>query len=289
MLKKFYYVVVILEIILFALSVGALAYFAQVNQWSVFAGLLLLCIAIFAALQYSRTRPVLDKLRILDKEQHIWAEKARDVGIVACYNMQSPAQQHERNEATAQIINKGNVFALLALSATSYIDPGTKRHWDVLRPKLEQGAPFRLLIMNPFCNEKRVRDSLNYGPISFDPRFRLDILVSLYNRYRNVDIRIVSHNIYCTLFFSEEEMIYDPYHLGKVGDRLENNFFAFRLRDISIDTPHSATCGYFNLLKNHFEYLWLNADSFELFLKAYAEELKSSQYKPTPINSRIQT
>src|SRR3712207_6847352 len=55
-----------------------------------------------------------------------------------------------------------------------------------------------------------------------------------------------------SVFYSDDEMVYDPYHLGAVGDRLENTFFALQLSPTHGRTGPS----YFDQLRSHFEFLW---------------------------------
>lgn len=49
-------------------------------------------------------------------------------------------------------------------------------------------------------------------------------------------------------------MIYDPYHLGKIGDRIENNFIALEFKN---DNEN------YNILKNHFNNSWSLSKSIE--------------------------
>jgi hypothetical protein len=204
----------------------------------------------------------------------------KNFGLVEIYNMQDQDQQNKRNVDTRQIILQGNTFYLLAISAVSYIDPGIKRHWDYLKSKVDNGAPFYLLLLDPFHKEKKYRDKLNKIATSFDPKFRFDLLINLYNQYPNVNIRIAKQNIYCSLFFSEKEMIYDPYHMGKVGDRLENNFFNLRI-GIS-----NTTNNYYYVLKRHFDYLWSMSEEFESFVANRSSDLLSP-HEQIRVRSRI--
>lgn len=200
-------------------------------------------------------------------------------GIIEIYNMQDRDEQTKRNKETKELILQGSIFYLLALSAVSYIDPGIKRHWDYLKPKLDNGATIKILLMDPFQKEKKYRDKLNSISTSLDPKFRFDLLVNLYNRYSNANIRIAAQNIYCSVFFSEKEMIYDPYHLGKIGDRLENNFFALRIAN------SENTINYYHILKQHFEYLWSTSEDFESFVKRQHSNLVIP-YKKVEIKHR---
>lgn len=204
----------------------------------------------------------------------------KNFGLVEIYNMQEQDQQNKRNVDTKQIIMKGNTFHLLALSAVSYIDPGIKRHWEYMRPKLENGVPFYLLLLDPFNKEKKFRDKLNKIGSSFDPKFRLDLLINLYNTYPNVSIRIAKQNIYCSIFFSDKEMIYDPYHMGRVGDRLENNFFNIRIENLN------SVNDYYLVLNRHFEYLWSMSDEFETFVENHSSDLLPS-HKRIKVRSRM--
>src|SRR5438093_2043153 len=125
------------------------------------------------------------------------------------YNMQNAAEQEARNRDTRDVIARGTHFSLLSLTAASYIDPGVKRHWDALKPKLQGGCFFRLLLLNPFCHEAQVRDQVNAVPTRYDSKFRLDLIIELYNRYPNVSVKFASMNIYGALFFTHDEMFYD--------------------------------------------------------------------------------
>ncbi|MCE9620089.1 MAG: hypothetical protein K8R92_09265 [Planctomycetes bacterium] len=193
-------------------------------------------------------------------------------GMQNIYNMQDPKEQDARNHKTREIINSGSDYSLLSLSSASYIDPSLARHWETLRPKLNDGKSFRLLIQNPFCREKQVRDHLN-DVTRFDSKLRIDLMIQLYNRYNNFDVRFTDTSIYCAVFFTQTDMIYDPYHLGKLGNRIENYFVSFHLARHKIaPSGHS----YYEILKQHFEYLW-KEDSLGLedFCDSHQSQLNS--------------
>ena len=56
------------------------------------------------------------------------------------------------------------------------------------------------------------------------------------------------------MFFTDKYMIYDPYHLGKVGDRIENNFIA-----IEFESDNQN----YNILKSHFNNSWSLSKGFD--------------------------
>lgn len=285
MTKRINQVAFVLEILLFALSVGILSFLAQNSLWILFFILLALCIVLFVTLQTIRTKPVFERIRKLEEVEFRLAKRTQQSGILDIYNMQDSVQQHERNEATRDILTQGEVFSLLSLTAASYIDPSIKRHWDHLKPKIEEGAPFRLLLMNPFCKEKEVRDRLNNISLSYDSKSRLDLVVDLYNRYPNISVRFTSQSIYCAVFFNQSEMIYDPYHLGKIEDRIENYFIALRIKKME-DSKVVKAKSYFNILKQHFEFLWITADDLETFFSKYQAQLANTPFKALTIKSR---
>lgn len=277
MIRRIHQSTFIAEILLFVLSVGALAYLAQNSLWLPFAVVLVICLGLFVALQVIKSRPINNVLLALEAKEFRLAKRTDEAGVLDFYYMQDPNQQHERNEATRQIIEKGTSFSLLSLTAASYVDPSIKRHWDFLKPKIDAGYPFRLLLMNPFCPEKEVRDRLNGLSERYDSKFRGELIVGLYNRYPNVSVRFTSNSIYCATFFNDDEMIYDPYHLGKVGDRIENYFFALRVRKLEEGRYPSAYSPY-NILKQHFEFLWFTSDDLETFVRKYAKELEGTPF-----------
>jgi len=285
MLKKFHQIIAIIEVIVYILSISILTYFSGKNNWKMFFSIALICIILFLFLQIIRTKPILNKLKLLEEMQFQLVKRTQEFGISNIYNMREIYEQNERNSVTREIIKRGNVFSLVSLTAASYIDTGLKRHWDILKLKLDEGVPFRLLLMNPFCKEKEIRDKLNSISTPYDSKFRLDIIIELYNKYPNVNIRISSNNIYCAVFFSENEMIYDPYHVGKIEDRIENYFLSLKIDKMEKENPNSKQ-SYFNILKQHFEYLWNTADEFEMFLDKYKEYLGKSQSNSLNIKPR---
>lgn len=267
------HLIAVLEIILFTVSVGVLSYYGQLQKWVSFWILLVICTIIFFALQIAKSKPVLDQLKKLESKEFWLAYKFDASGIQDFYNMQDPKEQFNRNEITREIIQQGHVFSLLGLTAASYIDPGIHRHWDFLKAKLDDGVPFRLLLVDPYSEEKKVRDKLNNIFTVPDPKFRLDLVSNLTQRYPNVSVRFTPFNPYCSVFFSEEEMIYDPYHLGKVEDRIENHFLAFRLKK-QVTKPKFSP---FNILKQHFEFLWLTSTDLDTFIKLHPIDLNKSR------------
>jgi len=263
MTLRSYKIVLVLEVMLFVASVGALSYFAENNKWTSFTITLIVCAFLFILLKLSDSKYIRKMLEDRERENNRLLDKFKLYGISDIFNMQNRGEQEERNNITRTVLKEGNFFSLLSLSAASYIDPAIQRHWSSLKARLDEGSVLRLLLINPLSKEKKIRDLVNQTDADVDRKFPLNYLKPLITNYPNVDIRLTSECPYCAIFFSEKEMIYDPYHLGKIGERIENHFIALRLRkDATVPVGNS----YYIILRNHFEYLWSNAEKFDDFM-----------------------
>jgi hypothetical protein len=194
---------------------------------------------------------VLDYLQSRNQRQLRLADAFDEFGIRDLYNMQIDAEAAERNRVTAEIIRRGNEFSLSGSTGASYLDPKIHRHWPHVRAKLSSGCRFRLLLTDPFSEAKLIRNRLNGVTTEIDPKLDLGNLTRMLGTFPTLEVRLTSE-VYCSVFFTEREMVYDPYHLGQVFDRLENRFFALRLDE----DVEAAGTSYFHQLKNHFEFLW---------------------------------
>ena len=277
---------IIADVLLFILSTGLLSVLAQKSAWLLFTIVLFISAGVFLLVRYAQSQPAFDRLNGLEQRQFSLALKTKKLGINEIFDMNDHTQQDARNKLTVDIIKDSHVLSLMSLTAASYIDPSVKRHWDHLKRKLDMGVPFRLLILNPYCDEKKVRDQANGISTTADLKARLDLVAELYNRYSNVAVRVSSHNIYCALFFSDSDMVYDLYHLGKVGDRIENHFLALHLVPTSeIRDPTDRS--YFDILRLHFEYLWSLADEFEMFLQQHKAVIDQTPFRDVHVQPRL--
>jgi hypothetical protein len=55
-------------------------------------------------------------------------------------------------------------------------------------------------------------------------------------------------------------MFYDPYHLGRIEDRITNRFLCLHLRNMSTS---DVGMSYYTILRKHFDALWLVSLDFE--------------------------
>jgi hypothetical protein len=172
--------------------------------------------------------------------------------------MRNSTSKNSRNEQIANAIDNSNELFLLAETGKSYIDTTTDRHWKNIKAKIDHGTKFKILLINPLSKNKILRNKLN--KVKNDRKFDLKRIYEL-SKHDNVKIKFTDE-IYCTLFFTEKYMIYDPYHLGKIGDRIENNFIALEFENQNEN---------YNILKNHFENCWDNSIGIKEFKKRYEE------------------
>jgi hypothetical protein len=190
-------------------------------------------------------------------------------GVVAVYNMQDSKEKNQRNSDTVGIISGGSWFCLSGSTGASYIDPSVHLHWEHVKKKLDEGSSFKLLLTQPFCEAKRMRNRLNNIDTAIDPKLNLMVINQVRQRYPHFEVRF-TNEVYCSVFFSERQMMYDPYHLGQVNDRLENHFMAFRIED----KQTQSGVNYFTQLKRHFDNAWGVGIEFETFVTDHKSQLR---------------
>lgn len=239
----------IFEIILFGLSVFVVTFLSneKLYWWLALASLIIIILEII--LKNKEYNPILKQAKLREKKN---AEQEQS-GITNHYFMRDATSKNERNEAIIKAIDNANEMYLLAETGKSYLDIPTDRHWKNVKAKLDQGIVFRVLLIDPLSENKQVRNRLNNIPAQVDRKLDIENLKEINDRYQNLEIRFTDQ-IYCSLFFTDKYMVYDPYHLGKIGDRIENNFIALEFRSDNAN---------FNILKNHFNNSWAISKSFE--------------------------
>lgn len=190
------------------------------------------------------------------KKREEKSESLERNGITGHYFMNDTESKNKRNSVIANEINVANEMNLIAETGKSYLDIPTDRHWKNVKQKLDKGLHFRVLLIDPYCENKKIRNKLN-GVDQTDRKLDQINLLSLNSKYDNLEIRFTNQP-YCSLFFTDKYMIYDPYHLGKTADRIENNFIAIEFRN---DNPN------YNILKSHFNNCWTLSRPLEEVIK----------------------
>ena len=281
------FIFLIAETLLFLFGTVFLAFFAGNQKWLSFFVCAVVAVALYVTLRYFEIKPKVDEIRFLEKRELFLSREFRRRGIMEFYNMQDPEQQSKRNLDTQEVILRASMMCLSANSGASYIDPGIERHWPFVEKRLEAGITFRLLLLDPFSLEKKARDRLNSFGEEPDSKFRFDVLGNLYNKYNNFEVRIVSSSMYCTIFFTESYMFYDPYHLGKVSSRITNRFFCLKLKSqTDFFSEENSDVTYFEILKRHFDSLWSISSDFEDYYIENKDLIESRSIASLELNFR---
>lgn len=223
---------------------------------------------LLALLKYLESQPMLTRIQDLEQRQFQIVQSFDKWGLKKLFNMQDAKELHQRNLANLEIIQSGSHFSLLAESASSYLDPSVRRHWDFIKERLEEGFPLRLLLIDPFCSSKAIRNERNGVVAKIDPKLKFHTIASAVAKFENIELRFTTEP-YCSLFFTETSMIYDPYHLGKIGDRIENYFIAIQM----VKKKNPGEISVYDILRDHFEYLWSKSMRLQDFLSKYKKEL----------------
>ncbi|MBD8500129.1 hypothetical protein [Paenibacillus arenosi] len=240
----------IMEVILFGFSVLLINIFLSEKLYWAAAGVAVVTILLEIFIKNKEYNPLIKKA--IQREVKIGS--IEENGITNHYFMYSNESKNARNSEIANAIDSSNELYLIGESGKSYLDIPTDRHWKNIKAKLDKGISFKVLLIDPYCSNKLIRNNLNNiesGEI--DKKLDIESLKKLKSRYQNLDIRFTDQ-IYCSLFFTDKYMIYDPYHLGKIADRIENNFIALELRNDNTN---------YYILKNHFSNCWSMSRSFE--------------------------
>lgn len=263
----------ILQFALFVMTAGLLAFFSSTGRWLPFWLALAVAATIFGLIAYMESSSFAAHLGDLKAREFRLASRFEMCGCTDFFLMADPDQQLERNKTTHDILREGNRFSLMTISAASYIEPAVDRHWPLLKARLDDGCPLRLLLVSPFCLEQQVRNRRNQLSHRLDSKLNIFTLLELASGYPNVTIKFSEENIYGAVFFSEDWLTYDPYHLGLVGPRLENRFFALtyahhrtQQSDVALD--------HYSLLRSHFEYIWSDlAVELPRFLREHLDDV----------------
>lgn len=229
----------ILEIILFSVSVVGINFFIGKQNWLGVSICAIVVIIFEIILKVQGYNPFLN----LAKKREVKILEIEKQGVTNLYFMRDAISKNNRNSAISKAIDESNELFLLAETGNSYIDIPTDRHWKNIKKKIDEGKKFKILLINPSSPNKVMRNKLNGD--EKDRKFNIERIQEL-SKHENVSIKF-TNEIYCTLFFTDQYMIYDPYHLGKIGDRIENNFIALEFKNQNEN---------YNILKSHFENCW---------------------------------
>lgn len=233
-----------------------------------------LLVAMVVGLGYGWIRWVLmkpDRIRFLASKRLAdnLADSAEAYGLDAVYNMQSIADQDRRNSDTLGSIRGARSLRLAANSGASYLSVGLNRHWESVRLRLEERVPFKVVLLDPFCLERKVRNQINVEGEADDSKLALGDIIRASNKYPDLEVRFVQAGMSCTVFITDEVAYFDPYHLAPDGGRITNRFMCLRMGKM---VPSQGLSNY-EVLSRHFEQLWRISVPLETWMQAHQHEL----------------
>ena len=118
--------------------------------------------------------------------------------------------------------------------------------------RLRAGCVFQALLLDPLSHEKRLRDEVNVQGEQADSKLSLGDIIRLCNDYVRLDVRFIDRGMTCSLFFANDILFFDPYHLAYRDGRIENRFLCLRM--VRVNPP--AGISYFDLFRSHWDVLW---------------------------------
>lgn len=265
---KIHWTLTILEIIVFVLALVSV-YLSENSKWTWFIYVAIVSVFLYIIIKFFEAYPMAKELIVREDFAAKISESAVKYGIEEYFNMQDSVGQSERNIRTQEAIKSAQKLWLCANSGASYLDPAIYRHWPEIEKKLEEGVELRVVLLNPYSQEKKFRNIINVGGEQFDSKMNLANLIKLYNQYPNLEIGFAEHGMHATVFATESCLFFDPYQLAVIKDRIENRSFSLR---ITQSNPEEGE-GLYRLFKSHLDTLWQSSTEFSDWLKKFSNKL----------------
>lgn len=259
---------IVAEFVLFAGAVVT-SYFSSKNNWAWFFGISAVLALLFVIVKVVQAFPRLKEIKVHETLAGRIATAAIPRGVDDYYDMLRTPDQDRRNAATQADIANASSMWLCANSGASYLDPAVYRHWPAIQRRLNDGAEFRVVLLDPFSGEKGLRNQLNVNGEQLDSKINLANLINLYNRYRTLSIRFVRYGMHSTVFAADSVLYVDPYTVGVIDGRIENRSYTLRIKNCQ---PTDGVSLY-RLYKSHLDSLLTTGESFEDWLERCADRL----------------
>ena len=265
---KIHWSLTIIEVILFVLALISV-YLSETSEWKWFFYVAIASVVLYVIIKFFEAYPEAKELLVREDFAAKISKAAVEYGVEQYFNMQDPAGQSERNVSTQEAIKSAQNLWLCANSGASYIDPAIFRHWPFVEKKLQEGVEFRVVLLDPYSEEKKFRNMINVGGEQFDSKMNLASLIKLYNKYPNLEIRFVKYGMHATVFATDECLFFDPYQVGVIGDRIENRSFSMRI----VQSDPAKGVGLYRLFKSHFDTLWRSSTELSDWIKEVYDKL----------------
>jgi hypothetical protein len=193
-------------------------------------------------------------------------EKAELSGLKNAFRI--PVENALRGKRVKQMVEeeaKGRrSLRLLASSGYSYLNPNGPVWNDAkLGDKLVNGSmKMTAILESPFADFAITRAMANHlDTHQWQEKQKIENLLELL-KYRNITLLVTEVPVNCSLFFTSDDVFYDPYLWPmKSGKRTENNFWVFeftRTEDLDRDC--------YTILERHFDFCFEKSIRLEDFL-----------------------
>ncbi len=186
-----------------------------------------------------------------------------------------PHENRRRDDRMMEILRKPvKELCLLARTGFNYLHPSGENFQCGIGAHLGSGTKIKVLLENPYSQVAKLHRQASGGEKPWE-KLSPERLAWLIDKYKNLKIRFTDNPVYCSLFFTRESVIYDPYHLGKIGKaaRVGNQFLVFEFEK----PPNKYIRGahdYYSLLEDHFNFLWDNqTKTFKQLCAEYPKRL----------------
>ncbi|MER8961105.1 hypothetical protein [Mesorhizobium sp. M0701] len=262
----------VIEALVFVVSAfGAtwLTSFVKAPWWA-YVIVAAIAMGMFAAVRWTLSEPQRMALLAHNTLADKLADAAVSYGVTDLYNMQRLADQNRRNNDTALTINNAHTMSLAANSGASYLSIGLQRHWPAVRQRLCERVPFRVILLDPFCKERALRNSVNVAGERDDSKLPFGDIIRACNEFSNLEVRFVDAGMSCSVFITQDEAYFDPYHLAEDGGRISNRFMCLKMR--KGDVPQGISN--YEMMGRHFDALWKASIPLEDWLNKNSHKKK---------------
>lgn len=266
-----FYALILTDVVVFVVAAFAANLMTGPLQlsWPAYIAIALIVAVLYGVVRWAFLKP--ERIRLLATQSlaNSLADAAEAYGTVEMYNMQRREDQDRRNAHTQLSIDKAQTMRLAANSGASYLSVGLNRHWPNVRLRLVDRVPFRVVLLDPFSQEKELRNRINVAGEIEDSKLPLGDIIRASNQFPNLDVRFVNAGMSCTVFMTSDEAYFDPYHLAPDGGRIANLFMCLKIRKAQ---PLQGLSN-FEVLSRHFEVLWEEATPLGRWVDRYRDAL----------------
>jgi len=246
----------VIELILYILSTGLLVYLAEKGEWVYFSIFFGVSFVLFVLLKLFELKPIRVYFSNLEKREFYFKNRLLKNGIVDFYNLSDLKENFEKISQLRQCLQSANFVKYVSLTGFMLINRDSKLLYDDMINFLEKGNLLKLIIVDPKSEALMLRNTIHNIKES---NLSIDYAKEINDKYKNLEIRVCKHSIYGSSFITNEVIFFDPYHLGKDTNSINNRFFTIKILKLKESM-------FYNIMDSHFENLWGNSVNFKDYI-----------------------